>query len=85
MRVNSFLSAASFQETSRVLSDAAIANKEDYLIGLKESIIVGKLVPVGTGFVYDKLKAQAIERDKQYLEKKEIKEEQAQDLASIIS
>ena len=46
----SFLSAASFQETTRILSEAAIQGKKDNLIGLKENVIVGRLVPVGTGF-----------------------------------
>jgi DNA-directed RNA polymerase subunit beta' len=46
----SFLSAASFQETTRVLSEAAIAGRVDYLHGLKENVIVGRLVPAGTGF-----------------------------------
>jgi len=46
----SFLSAASFQETTRVLSEAAIAGREDKLKGLKENVIVGRLVPAGTGF-----------------------------------
>ena len=45
----SFLSAASFQETTRVLTDAAIKGKEDPLLGLKESIITGSLIPAGTG------------------------------------
>ncbi|MCT4786075.1 hypothetical protein NQG34_12000, partial [Exiguobacterium profundum] len=45
----SFLSAASFQETTRVLTDAAIKGKRDYLLGLKENVIIGKLVPAGTG------------------------------------
>jgi DNA-directed RNA polymerase subunit beta' len=46
----SFLSAASFQETTRVLSEAAIAGKVDNLYGLKENVIVGRLIPAGTGF-----------------------------------
>ena len=46
---DSFLSAASFQETTRVLTDAAIKGKEDNLIGLKENVIIGKLIPAGTG------------------------------------
>ena len=46
---DSFLSAASFQETARVLTDAAIKNKRDPLIGLKENIVIGKLIPAGTG------------------------------------
>lgn len=45
----SFISAASFQETTRILAEAAIAGQEDYLYGLKENIIVGKLIPAGTG------------------------------------
>ena len=46
---DSFLSAASFQETTRVLTDAAIKGKVDPLIGLKENVIIGKLIPAGTG------------------------------------
>src|SRR5690625_3473975 len=49
LETDSFLSAASFQETTRVLTDAAIKGKRDYLIGLKENVIIGKLVPAGTG------------------------------------
>ncbi len=45
----SFLSAASFQETTKVLTEAAIAGKEDHLLGLKENVIIGKLIPAGTG------------------------------------
>ena len=49
LATNSFLSAASFQETTKVLTEAAIKGKEDKLIGLKENVIIGKLIPVGTG------------------------------------
>ncbi len=49
LATESFLSAASFQETTRVLTDAAIKNKIDHLVGLKENIIIGKLIPAGTG------------------------------------
>ena len=49
LATDSFLSAASFQETSRVLTEAAIRTKRDYLIGLKENVIIGKLIPAGTG------------------------------------
>lgn len=49
LATNSFLSAASFQETTRVLTDAAIKGKTDYLMGLKENVIIGKLIPAGTG------------------------------------
>ena len=47
----SFLSAASFQQTSRVLIKACLEGKEDKLRGLKENVIIGKLIPVGTGFI----------------------------------
>lgn len=49
LSTNSFLSAASFQESSRVLTDAAIKGKVDHLVGLKENVIIGKLIPAGTG------------------------------------
>ena len=49
LATDSFLSAASFQETTRVLTDAAIKGKIDPLVGLKENVIIGKLVPAGTG------------------------------------
>ena len=49
LATDSFLSAASFQETTRVLTDAAIKGKVDHLIGLKENVIIGKLIPTGTG------------------------------------
>jgi DNA-directed RNA polymerase subunit beta' len=50
LSTQSFLSAASFQETARVLINAAITGKIDYLDGLKENVIIGRLIPVGTGF-----------------------------------
>ena len=49
LETNSFLSAASFQETTRVLTDAAIRGKKDPLLGLKENVIIGKIIPAGTG------------------------------------
>ncbi|PAE14832.1 DNA-directed RNA polymerase subunit beta' [Virgibacillus sp. 7505] len=58
LETDSFLSAASFQETTRVLTDAAIKGKRDELLGLKENVIIGKLVPAGTGMPqYRKIKA----------------------------
>ena len=58
LATNSFISAASFQETTRVLTEAAVAGKRDKLRGLKENVIVGRLIPAGTGFVhYAKLAA----------------------------
>ena len=56
LATESFLSAASFQETTRVLTDAAIKGKVDPLLGLKENVIIGKLIPAGTGMqVYKNL------------------------------
>jgi DNA-directed RNA polymerase subunit beta' len=49
LSTESFISAASFQETTKVLSDASIAGKVDYLKGLKENVIMGRLIPAGTG------------------------------------
>ena len=49
LATNSFLSAASFQETTKVLTEAAIKGKVDPLIGMKENVIIGKLIPAGTG------------------------------------
>ena len=51
LETDSFLSAASFQETARVLTDAAIKGKVDKLQGLKENVIIGRLIPAGTGIV----------------------------------
>jgi DNA-directed RNA polymerase subunit beta' len=56
LSTDSFLSAASFQETTRVLTEAALSAKEDPLRGLKENILLGRLIPAGTGFsAYHKL------------------------------
>jgi DNA-directed RNA polymerase subunit beta' len=51
LATDSFLSAASFQETTRVLTDAAVKGKIDPLLGLKENVIIGKLIPAGTGMI----------------------------------
>ena len=61
LETNSFLSAASFQETTRVLTDAAIRGKKDHLLGLKENVIIGKIIPAGTGMArYRNLEPQAV-------------------------
>ncbi|VAW47860.1 DNA-directed RNA polymerase beta' subunit [hydrothermal vent metagenome] len=52
LATESFISAASFQETTRVLTEAAVSGKRDTLVGLKENVIVGRLIPAGTGFAY---------------------------------
>jgi DNA-directed RNA polymerase subunit beta' len=62
LSTDSFISAASFQETTRVLTEAAIMGKRDGLRGLKENVIVGRLIPAGTGLAYHNIrKAQAAE------------------------
>ncbi len=63
LQTNSFISAASFQETTRVLTDAAIKGKVDKLLGLKENVIVGRLIPAGTGATKMKWQKVADERD----------------------
>ena len=63
LQTESFISAASFQETTRVLTDAAIKGKTDTLDGLKENVIVGRLVPAGTGATKIKWQKIANERD----------------------
>ncbi len=65
LQTRSFISAASFQETTRVLTEAAVSGRVDDLIGLKENVIVGRLIPAGTGAIMNRLKALAAARDKQ--------------------
>jgi DNA-directed RNA polymerase subunit beta' len=67
LQTNSFISAASFQETTRVLTEAAVAGKTDNLMGLKENVIVGRLIPAGTGAVMNRLRAIASGRDQRLL------------------
>ncbi len=69
LQTNSFISAASFQETTKVLTEAAVAGKIDYLQGLKENVIVGRLIPSGTGFYMGMAKKLAAERDRIIAEK----------------
>ena len=71
LQTRSFISAASFQETTRVLTEAAVQGKEDDLIGLKENVIVGRLIPAGTGAVMNRVKKLAAERDRELLEERE--------------
>jgi DNA-directed RNA polymerase subunit beta' len=65
LQTQSFISAASFQETTRVLTEAATAGKTDSLNGLKENVIVGRLIPAGTGSVMNRLRSIAARRDAQ--------------------
>lgn len=74
LQTRSFISAASFQETTRVLTEAAVTGKSDPLLGLKENVIVGGLIPAGTGSVLNKLRRVAAERDREYLESRQTEE-----------
>jgi DNA-directed RNA polymerase subunit beta' len=68
LQTRSFISAASFQETTRVLTDAAVNGKTDTLEGLKENVIVGRLIPAGTGGTMSSLRQVAHRRDELILE-----------------
>ena len=70
LQTDSFISAASFQDTPRVLTEAAVEGKVDKLKGLKENVIVGRLIPAGTGSIINELKLIAIKRDKEELERR---------------
>ena len=78
LNTESFLSASSFQHTIKVLAGAAIAGKEDKLIGLKENVIIGKLIPAGTGF------RQEYELDEEDFEALEAARDMPEDLSSIL-
>jgi DNA-directed RNA polymerase subunit beta' len=71
LQTRSFISAASFQETTRVLTEAAVNGKADTLDGLKENVIVGRLIPAGTGAVMSLLREVAVRRDALILEERE--------------
>ncbi len=81
LQTQSFISAASFQETTRVLTEAAVAGRSDTLRGLKENVIVGRLIPAGTGKVMGKLRLMAAERDREIELTAEREEEEAKALA----
>jgi DNA-directed RNA polymerase subunit beta' len=70
LQTRSFISAASFQETTRVLTEAAVAGKSDTLEGLKENVIVGRLIPAGTGGVMNRVRRLAGQRDDLIIEEK---------------
>ncbi len=64
LNTESFISAASFQETTRVLTEASVEGKVDHLVGLKENVIMGRLIPAGTGFpIYRKVDIELGEDD----------------------
>jgi len=76
LQTESFISAASFQETTRVLTDAAIRGKVDKLAGLKENVIVGRLVPAGTGTIKNSWNKKALSDDQKFLSDQEGQEPQ---------
>jgi DNA-directed RNA polymerase subunit beta' len=77
LQTKSFISAASFQETTRVLTEAAVSGKVDNLIGLKENVIVGRLIPAGTGGVMNNMRQIAADRDEEVLAREKEKIEAA--------
>ncbi len=77
LQTRSFISAASFQETTRVLTEAAVVGKVDNLQGLKENVIVGRLIPAGTGSVMARMRQIAAERDREFLAAKKDTDEEA--------
>ncbi|MEM8788034.1 MAG: DNA-directed RNA polymerase subunit beta' [Pseudomonadota bacterium] len=77
LQTRSFISAASFQETTRVLTEAATQGKRDRLIGLKENVIVGRLIPAGTGRATHEIKRVANQRDAKILEERRAEAEAA--------
>ncbi|CTQ32817.1 DNA-directed RNA polymerase subunit beta' [Jannaschia rubra] len=82
LQTRSFISAASFQETTRVLTEASVQGKRDKLVGLKENVIVGRLIPAGTGGATQKMRAIAGERDSVVIEAARIEAEKAAALAA---
>jgi DNA-directed RNA polymerase subunit beta' len=70
LQTRSFISAASFQETTRVLTEAAVNGKVDTLEGLKENVIVGRLIPAGTGSLMSRIRQVAMRRDELILEER---------------
>ncbi len=82
LQTRSFISAASFQETTRVLTEASTQGKRDKLIGLKENVIVGRLIPAGTGGATQKVRRIAQDRDNVVIEAKKAEAEAALALAA---
>jgi DNA-directed RNA polymerase subunit beta' len=77
LQTRSFISAASFQETTRVLTEAAVQGKRDKLLGLKENVIVGRLIPAGTGGATARIRRIATERDAEVIEARRAEAEAA--------
>jgi DNA-directed RNA polymerase subunit beta' len=84
LQTRSFISAASFQETTRVLTEASVQGKRDKLVGLKENVIVGRLIPAGTGGATQQVRRIATERDMKVIEEAQAQAEAAAQLAAPI-
>jgi DNA-directed RNA polymerase subunit beta' len=84
LQTRSFISAASFQETTRVLTEAAVSGKADLLEGLKENVIVGRLIPAGTGASTTEMKEVALKRDDLILDERRKQSEAAAALAAPV-
>ncbi|WP_460272593.1 DNA-directed RNA polymerase subunit beta' [Celeribacter sp. ULVN23_4] len=84
LQTRSFISAASFQETTRVLTEASVQGKRDKLVGLKENIIVGRLIPAGTGGATQRVRRIAAERDNVVIEEARAEAEAAAQLAAPV-
>ena len=84
LQTRSFISAASFQETTRVLTEASVQGKKDKLVGLKENVIVGRLIPAGTGGATQRVERSAAERDRKVIEEARAEAEAAAQLAAPI-
>jgi len=82
LQTRSFISAASFQETTRVLTEASVQGKRDKLLGLKENVIVGRLIPAGTGGATSRVKKIAADRDQTVIEARRSEAEEAAALAA---
>ena len=82
LQTRSFISAASFQETTRVLTEASVQGKRDKLVGLKENVIVGRLIPAGTGGATQKMRRVASDRDNVVIEARRAQAEKAIALAA---
>ena len=84
LQTRSFISAASFQETTRVLTEASVQGKRDTLVGLKENVIVGRLIPAGTGGASKRMRKIAHDRDLAVIEARRNEAEHAAVLAAPI-
>ena len=85
LQTRSFISAASFQETTRVLTEASVMGKRDKLVGLKENVIVGRLIPAGTGGATKRVRKIALDRDQKVLETRKAEAEASAALAAPVN